>query len=56
VVAQYAAMAVANHQLQTKLKEESATKANLLRQFSPKVAERLLSHRGRCDSAVNAAR
>jgi len=47
VVAQYAAMAVANDQLQTKLKEESATKANLLRQFSPKVAERLLSHRGR---------
>jgi adenylate cyclase len=47
VVAQYAAMAVANHQLQTKLKEESTAKANLLRQFSPKVAERLLTHRGR---------
>ncbi len=47
VVAQYAAMAVANHQLQTKLKQESAAKANLLRQFSPKVAERLLTHRGR---------
>jgi len=47
VVAQYAAMAVANHQLQTKLKQESTAKANLLRQFSPKVAERLLTHRGR---------
>src|SRR6266852_3923945 len=47
VVAQYAAMAVANHQLQTKLKQESAAKANLLRQFSPKVAERLLTLRGR---------
>src|SRR3984893_19004217 len=47
VVAQYAAMAVANHQLQTKLKEESTAKANLLRQFSPKVAERVLAHRGR---------
>ena len=47
VVAQYAAMAVANHQLQSKLKQESSAKANLLRQFSPKVAEQLLAHRGR---------
>jgi adenylate cyclase len=47
VVAQYAAMAVANHQLQSKLKQESTAKANLLRQFSPKVAEQLLAHRGR---------
>jgi adenylate cyclase len=47
VVAQYAAMAVANHQLQTRLKQESSAKANLLRQFSPKVAEQLLTHRGR---------
>jgi adenylate cyclase len=47
VVAQYAAMAVANHQLQTMLRKESTTKANLLRQFSPKVAERLLAHKGR---------
>lgn len=47
VVAQYAALAVANHQLQTKLKQESTAKANLMRQFSPKVAERLLTHRGR---------
>jgi adenylate cyclase len=29
------------------LRQESATKANLLRQFSPQVAERLLTHRGR---------
>jgi len=47
VVAQYAAMAVANHQLQTMLRQESTAKANLLRQFSPKVAERLLAHKGR---------
>ena len=47
VVAQYAAMAVANHQLQTTLKRESTSKANLLRQFSPKVAEQLLTRRGR---------
>ena len=47
VVAQCAALAVANHQLQTKLKRESTAKANLLRQFSPKVAEQLLTHRGR---------
>jgi adenylate cyclase len=46
-IAQYAAMAVANHQLQTMLTQESSAKANLLRQFSPKVAERLLTHRGR---------
>jgi adenylate cyclase len=47
LVAGYAAMAVATHQLQEKLRLESATKANLLRQFSPAVAERLLTHRGR---------
>lgn len=47
VVAQYAAMAVAAYELQEKLKRESATKANFLRQFSPAVAERLLAHRGR---------
>jgi adenylate cyclase len=47
VVAQYAALAVGNYQLQTMLRQESTTKANLLRQFSPKVAERLLTHRGR---------
>ncbi|MGZ4819099.1 MAG: adenylate/guanylate cyclase domain-containing protein, partial [Terriglobales bacterium] len=47
VVAQYAAMAVATHELQEKLRRESAVKANLMRQFSPAVAERLLGHRGR---------
>lgn len=46
-VAQYAAMAVANRRLQEDLSRESFVKANLLRQFSPKVAERLLAHRGR---------
>jgi adenylate cyclase len=40
-------MAVATHQLQEKLRKESVVKANLLRQFSPKVAEQLLSHRGK---------
>ena len=47
VVAQYAAMAVAGHQLQEKLRAESVVRANLLRQFSPQVADRLLGHRGR---------
>jgi adenylate cyclase len=47
VVAQYAAMAVAGHRLQEQLRRESVAKANLLRQFSPKVAEQLLSARGR---------
>jgi class 3 adenylate cyclase/pSer/pThr/pTyr-binding forkhead associated (FHA) protein len=47
VVAQYAAMAVAGHQLQEKLRLETVVRANLLRQFSPRVADRLLAHRGR---------
>jgi adenylate cyclase len=47
VVAQYAAMAVATHRLQSLLKKEWTAKANLMRQFSPKVAERLLTLRGR---------
>ena len=47
VVAQYAAMAVAGHLLQEKLRQESVIRANLLRQFSPQVADRLLAHRGR---------
>jgi hypothetical protein len=38
VVAQYAAMAVATHRLQSLLKKEWTAKANLMRQFSPKVA------------------
>jgi adenylate cyclase len=47
VVGQYAAMAVASHQLQEKLRQESVVMANLLRQFSPKVANHLVTHRGR---------
>jgi adenylate cyclase len=47
LVGQYAAMAVASHRLQEKLRHESVVKANLLRQFSPKVANHLLTHRGR---------
>jgi len=46
-VAHYAAMAVANQRLQEQLRRESAVKANLLQHFSPKIAERLLHHRGR---------
>jgi adenylate cyclase len=47
VVGQYAAMAVATHRLQEKLRQESVIKSNLLRQFSPKVANHMLTHRGR---------
>jgi adenylate cyclase len=47
VVAQYAAMAVGTHRLQASLRRETSAKTNLLRQFSPKIAERLLTHRGR---------
>ena len=47
MVAQYAAMTVANHDLQETLRRESGIKANLLRQFSPPVADRLLAHRGK---------
>lgn len=47
LVGQYAAMAVASHRLQEKLRQESAVMANLLRQFSPKVANHLMTHRGR---------
>jgi adenylate cyclase len=45
-IAQHAAMAVANQLLQEQLRRESTAKANLLRQFSPKIAERLLKYRG----------
>ncbi|MFZ3217988.1 MAG: adenylate/guanylate cyclase domain-containing protein [Candidatus Acidiferrales bacterium] len=45
-MAQYAAMAVGSHRLQEKLRDESVLSAKLLRQFSPKVAERILTHRG----------
>jgi len=47
VVGQYAAMAVATHRLSERLQQESVVKANLLRQFSPKIANHLLGHRGR---------
>ena len=46
-VAHYAAMAVANQQMQEELRREAAIKSNLMRQFSPKIADRLLRHRGR---------
>jgi len=46
-VAQYATMALSNHQLQEKLHRESEIKTTLLRQFSPKVAERLMGQHGR---------
>jgi adenylate cyclase len=46
-VAHYAAMALANQQLQDKLRRESGVKATLLRQFSPKIAERLMGQYGR---------
>jgi adenylate cyclase len=45
-MAQYAAMAVGSHQLQEKLVEESVVSAKLLRQFSPKVAQRILAQQG----------
>ena len=46
-IAQHAAMAVANQVLQDELRRESIAKSNLLRQFSPKIAERIVNHRGR---------
>jgi adenylate cyclase len=46
-MAQYAAMAAGSHRLQEKLRQEAVFRGKLLRQFSPKVAERLLAHRGR---------
>src|SRR5262245_8339492 len=45
-IAQHAAMAVANQLLQEQLRRESVAKANLLRQFSPKIAERLRKNQG----------
>jgi adenylate cyclase len=45
-MAHYAAMAVGSHRLQEKLRHESVLSAKLLQQFSPKVAARLLTHRG----------
>jgi adenylate cyclase len=42
--AQMLALALANENLQEALRRESAIKANLLRQFSPQIAEQLLTH------------
>ena len=47
LVSQYAAMAVATHRRQEKLRRESVAKAKLLRQFPPKVANHLLTRSGR---------
>ncbi len=47
MVAQYAAVGVATHELQEKLRQESSDKSNLLQVFSPAVAEHLMKHRGR---------
>jgi adenylate cyclase len=46
IAGQYAAMAIATLRLQDTLRREAVTKANLLRQFSPKVADELLARRG----------
>jgi adenylate cyclase len=46
LVAQCAAMCIAMHQLRERLRKESNIKSHLLRQFSPKVADKLLSHKG----------
>jgi adenylate cyclase len=46
-MAQYAAMALGSYRLQEKLRQESVLRSKLLRHFSPKIAERLLQHRGR---------
>jgi adenylate cyclase len=47
LVGQCAAMSVATHRLHEKLRREHTIKSNLLRQFSPKIAKQLASHRGR---------
>jgi len=46
-IANQAAMFVKNHELRQELQREAAIRSNLLRQFSPKVAERLLQKQGR---------
>lgn len=46
-IANQAAMFVKNHALQQELRHEEMLRSNLLRQFSPKIAERLLQERGR---------
>ena len=47
VVSQYAAMAVATRRLQEKLRQESVFRSALLRQLSPKVADKIFAERGR---------
>jgi adenylate cyclase len=46
LVAQCAAMCIAMHHLRERLRKEADIKSHLLRQFSPKVADQLLSHKG----------
>ena len=46
IAGRYAATAIATVRLQERLRREAVTKATLLRQFSPKVADELLARRG----------
>src|SRR5262249_34893636 len=46
LVAQCAAMCIAMNQLRERLKKESNIRSHLLRQFSPKVADQLLTQKG----------
>lgn len=46
-IANHAGLFVKNHLLQQELQREAAVRSNLLRQFSPRIAERLLKERGR---------
>ncbi len=46
-MANHAAMFIKNHNLQSELRREAALRSSLLRQFSPRIAERLLQERGR---------
>jgi adenylate cyclase len=46
-MANHAAMFVKNQSLQQELRREAAMRSTLLRQFSPRIAERLLQERGR---------
>ena len=55
MVAQHAAMTVAHHDLQEKLRRESAVKANLLRQFSAAYRVHGLKAGGREQSGASSA-
>jgi adenylate cyclase len=46
LVAQCAAMCIAMHQLRERLRKESNIRSHLLRQFSPRVADKLLGQKG----------